>query len=212
MSGDGTIEDMMRELEDLDEFEVEGGVSPAMVESVRSLLEQIGEDAQRAGLRGTPERVARSLAFLTQGYNTDPREIVGNAIFEAEHDEMVVVRDVEVYSLCEHHLLPFFGRCHIAYLPKGRVVGLSKLARLVDLYARRLQVQERLTTDVANAIQDVLQPKGVAVVIEARHLCMMMRGVQKQNSLAVTSCMLGGFRTNAKTRSEFLSLIADHGV
>jgi GTP cyclohydrolase I len=203
---------MMRELEDLDEFEVEGGVSPAMVESVRSLLEQIGEDAQRAGLRGTPERVARSLAFLTQGYNTDPREIVGNAIFEAEHDEMVVVRDVEVYSLCEHHLLPFFGRCHIAYLPKGRVVGLSKLARLVDLYARRLQVQERLTTDVANAIQDVLQPKGVAVVIEARHLCMMMRGVQKQNSLAVTSCMLGGFRTNAKTRSEFLSLIADHGV
>ncbi|HEY4684507.1 MAG TPA: GTP cyclohydrolase I FolE [Dehalococcoidia bacterium] len=178
-----------------------------MVETVRSLLTQLGEDTEREGLRKTPERVARSLAYLTEGYGLDPRAIVGDAIYEAEHDEMVVVRDVEVYSLCEHHLLPFYGRCHIAYLPKGKIVGLSKLARLVDAYARRLQVQERLTTEIANAIHDVLRPKGVGVVIEARHLCMMMRGVGKQNSLAVTSCMLGGFRTDARTRSEFLSLI-----
>ena len=195
----------MRELDE--GFETERLVSPEMVETVRSLLTQLGEDTEREGLRKTPERVARSLAYLTEGYGLDPRAIVGDAIYEAEHDEMVVVRDVEVYSLCEHHLLPFYGRCHIAYLPKGKIVGLSKLARLVDAYARRLQVQERLTTEIANAIHDVLRPKGVGVVIEARHLCMMMRGVGKQNSLAVTSCMLGGFRTDARTRSEFLSLI-----
>jgi len=195
----------MRELDE--GFETERLVSPEMVETVRSLLTQLGEDTEREGLRKTPERVARSLAYLTEGYGLDPRAIVGDAIYEAEHDEMVVVRDVEVYSLCEHHLLPFYGRCHIAYLPKGKIVGLSKLARLVDAYARRLQVQERLTTEIANAIHDVLRPKGVGVVIEARHLCMMMRGVGKQNSLAVTSCMLGGFRADARTRSEFLSLI-----
>ena len=195
----------MRELDE--GFETERLVSPEMVETVRSLLTQLGEDTEREGLRKTPERVARSLAYLTEGYGLDPRAIVGDAIYEAEHDEMVVVRDVEVYSLCEHHLLPFYGRCHIAYLPRGKIVGLSKLARLVDAYARRLQVQERLTTEIANAIHDVLRPKGVGVVIEARHLCMMMRGVGKQNSLAVTSCMLGGFRTDARTRSEFLSLI-----
>jgi GTP cyclohydrolase I len=151
--------------------------------------------------------VARSLAFLTSGYAIDPREVVGDALFEAEYDEMVVVRDVEVYSLCEHHLLPFFGRVHIAYLPSDKIVGLSKLARLAEVYARRLQVQERLTTEIATAINDILEPKGVGVVMEARHLCMMMRGVEKQESAAVTSCMLGRFRTDARTRGEFLSLI-----
>ncbi len=198
-------------MRELDDFEDEGLASPELAEMVRSLLRQLGEDTEREGLRRTPERVARSLAFLTEGYGLDPRAIVGDAIYEAEHDEMVVVRDVEVYSLCEHHLLPFYGRCHIAYLPRGKIVGLSKLARLVDAYARRLQVQERLTTEIATAINEVLRPKGVGVVIEARHLCMMMRGVAKQNSLAVTSCMLGGFRTDARTRSEFLSLIGKTG-
>jgi GTP cyclohydrolase I len=185
--------------------------APAVTGLVRGLLRLLGEDPEREGLRGTPERVARSLAFLTHGYDIDPQAIVGDALFEAEYDEMVVVRDVEVYSLCEHHLLPFFGRCHIAYLPGDKIVGLSKLARLVDVYARRLQVQERLTNEIANSIEEILAPKGVGVVIEARHLCMMMRGVEKQNSFAVTSCMLGQFRTDARTRSEFLSLIGKVG-
>ncbi len=180
---------------------------PALASIVRSMLVDLGQDPTREGLRETPDRVARSLAFLTSGYDMDPRAVVGEAIFEAEHDEMVVVRDVEIYSLCEHHLLPFFGRCHIAYLPNGKIVGLSKLARLADVFGRRLQVQERLTTEIANALNDVLEPRGVAVVIEAQHLCMMMRGVGKQNSQAVTSCMLGRFRTDGRTRSEFLSLI-----
>ncbi len=171
------------------------------------MLVNLGEDPERDGLQATPERVARSLSFLTYGYHVDPREVVGNAVFDAEYDEMVVVRDLEVYSLCEHHMLPFFGRCHIAYLPRDKIVGLSKLGRLTDLYARRLQVQERLTTEIANAINDILDPKGVGVVIEAQHLCMMMRGVEKQNSRAVTSCMLGRFKTDARTRSEFLTLI-----
>src|SRR3990172_1871602 len=194
-------------MSELDELGAEGGVSPELVERVRELLRQLGEDPQREGLRRTPERVARALGFFTQGYEIDPRAVVGDAVYEAAYDEMVVLRDVELYSLCEHHLLPFYGRCHIAYLPKGRLVGLSKLARLVEVYARRLQVQERLTTEIATAIRGVGQPRGVGVVIEAHHLCMMMRGVEKQNSLAVTSCMLGGFRTDARTRSEFLSLI-----
>ena len=194
-------------MSELDDLDVKGGVSPELVETVRELLRQLGEDPQRDGLRRTPERVARALGFFTQGYEADPRAVVGDAVYEAAYDEMVVLRDVELYSLCEHHLLPFYGRCHIAYLPKGRLVGLSKLARLVEVYARRLQAQERLTTEIATAIRDVLQPRGVGVVIEAHHLCMMMRGVEKQNSLAVTSCMLGGFRTDARTRSEFLSLI-----
>jgi GTP cyclohydrolase I len=184
--------------------------SPALSAIVRSLLTEVGEDPERDGLIGTPDRVARSLSFLTHGYNIDPHEVVGNALFDAEYDEMVVVRDVEVYSLCEHHLLPFFGRCHIAYLPSAKIVGLSKLARLVEVYARRLQVQERLTTQVANAINDIVEPRGVGVVIEAHHLCMMMRGIEKQNSLAVTSCMLGQFRTDARTRTEFLSLLGKH--
>src|SRR5215213_716682 len=181
--------------------------APGLDGVVHEMLELLGQDTERDGLIRTPDRVARSLTFLTSGYRQDPREVVGSALFEAEYDEMVVVRDIELYSLCEHHLLPFFGRAHIAYLPSDKIVGLSKLARLVEVFARRLQVQERLTTEIANAINDILEPKGVGVVVEARHLCMMMRGVEKQNSFAVTSCMLGQFRTDARTRGEFLSLI-----
>jgi GTP cyclohydrolase I len=181
--------------------------SSELAEMVRNILTELGEEPNRDGLQATPERVARSLAFLTMGYRIDPQTVVGDALFEAEYDEMVVLPDVEVYSLCEHHMLPFFGRCHIGYLPGAKIVGLSKLARLADVYARRLQVQERLTTDIATAINDILEPRGVGVVIEAQHLCMMMRGVEKQNSRAVTSCMLGRFRTDEKTRLEFLSLI-----
>jgi len=192
-----------------DDFE--GPASPEVAQMVRSMLEALGEDPGREGLRATPDRVARSLAFLTSGYGMDPRAVVGEALFEAEYDEMVTVH-LEVYSLCEHHLLPFFGRCHIAYLPSGKIVGLSKLARLAEVYARRLQVQERLTTEIANAIDEILEPKGVGVVIEAQHLCMMMRGVEKQHSSAVTSCMLGRFRIDARTRSEFLSLIGKNGA
>ena len=192
-----------------DDFE--GPASPEVAQMVRSMLEALGEDPAREGLRATPDRVARSLAFLTSGYAMDPRAVVGEALFEAEYDEMVTLH-LEVYSLCEHHLLPFFGRCHIAYLPSGKIVGLSKLARLAEVYARRLQVQERLTTEIANAIDEILEPKGVGVVIEAQHLCMMMRGVEKQHSSAVTSCMLGRFRIDARTRSEFLSLIGKNGA
>jgi GTP cyclohydrolase IA len=177
---------------------------------VRTMLQALGEDPERDGLRATPDRVSRSLAFLTSGYHMDPRAVVGEALFEVEYDEMVTVH-TEVYSLCEHHLLPFFGRCHIAYLPSGKIVGLSKLARLAEVFSRRLQVQERLTTQIANAIDEILEPKGVGVVIEAQHLCMMMRGVEKQHSSAVTSCMLGRFRVDARTRSEFLSLIGKNG-
>jgi GTP cyclohydrolase I len=184
--------------------------SPELVANVRELLGLIGEEPERDGLLNTPSRVARSWAFLTSGYGLDPRAVVGDAMFVADYDEMVVVRDVEVYSLCEHHLLPFYGRVHIAYLPSEKIVGLSKLARLAEVYARRLQVQERLTTEIATAINDILEPKGVGVVMEAKHLCMMMRGVEKQESAAVTSCMLGRFRTDARTRGEFLSLI-NHG-
>jgi GTP cyclohydrolase I len=193
-----------------DDFEDVAG-SAEVAALVRSMLEELGEDPERDGLRATPDRVSRSLAFLTAGYHMDPRAVVGEALFEAEYDEMVTVH-LEVYSLCEHHLLPFFGRCHIAYLPSGKIVGLSKLARLAEVYARRLQVQERLTTEIANAINEILEPKGVGVVIEAQHLCMMMRGVEKQHSSAVTSCMLGRFRTDARTRGEFLSLIAKNGA
>jgi GTP cyclohydrolase I len=174
---------------------------------IRRLLEELGEDPERQGLLATPERVARAYQFLTQGTHIDPIEVVGSAVFEENYNEMVVVRDIEVYSLCEHHLLPFFGKCHIAYLPEKHIVGLSKLARLADVYARRLQVQERLTTQIAEAIQQVLKPKGVAVQIEARHLCMMMRGVAKQNSTVVTDCLLGRFRSDPRTRGEFFSVI-----
>jgi GTP cyclohydrolase I len=174
---------------------------------VRDILREIGEDPDRDGLRRTPERVAGAWRALTRGYSEDPIEILRGALFEEECNEMVMVREIEVYSLCEHHLLPFFGKCHIAYLPQGRIVGLSKLARLVDVFARRLQVQERLTTQIAEALQEALDPLGVGVVLEARHLCMMMRGVEKQTSLAVTSCMLGAFRDDPRTRHEFIELV-----
>jgi GTP cyclohydrolase I len=176
---------------------------------VRSLLEEIGEHPERDGLLDTPKRVRKSLAFLTQGYQQDPYAVLGTAIFEEDYDEMVVVKDIEFYSLCEHHMLPFFGKAHIAYIPNGRIVGLSKLPRLVEIYARRLQVQERLTTQIAETLHDLLDPIGVGVVIEASHLCMMMRGVQKQSSTTVTSCLLGRFKDDDKTRAEFLNLVRD---
>jgi len=174
---------------------------------VETLLEQLGEDPKREGLLKTPDRVARSMRFLTQGYQDDLDEVVNGAIFHEPCDEMVVVKDIEFYSMCEHHLLPFYGRMHIAYIPDGRIIGLSKLPRITEMYARRLQVQERLTNQVAEAVSRVLKPKGVAVISEAAHLCMMMRGVAKQASTATTSCMLGAFREDPRTRSEMLSLV-----
>jgi GTP cyclohydrolase I len=173
---------------------------------VRRELEMLGEDPDRPGLIKTPNRVAESMLWLTRGYEMDVAEIVGDAVFDEAHQSMVMVRDIELYSLCEHHMLPFFGKAHIAYIPDGRIVGLSKLPRIVDMFARRLQVQERLTDQVAIAIQEVLKPLGVGVVIEAYHLCMMMRGVEKQNSKTITSALRGSFRDDAKTRDEFLRL------
>ena len=174
---------------------------------VGRLLQELGEDTTREGLVDTPRRVAESLRYLTEGYDLDPAEIVGDALFDEDYDDMVVVRDVNFFSLCEHHLLPFFGRVSVAYLPKGKVVGLSKVPRVIDVFAHRLQLQERLTRQIAEALQEVLEPNGVAVVIEARHLCMEMRGVEKQDSETVTACMLGTFRDDSRTRSEFLELI-----
>jgi GTP cyclohydrolase I len=173
---------------------------------VRRQLELLGEDPDRSGLVKTPERVAKSLAFLTRGYAQDAAAVIGDAVFEETHESMVMVRDIEIYSLCEHHLLPFFGRAHVAYIPNGRIVGLSKMARVVDVFARRLQVQERLTEQVARALEGALHPRGVGVVIEAQHLCMMMRGVEKQNSRTITSALRGSFRDDGKTRDEFLRL------
>ena len=175
--------------------------------TIRELLAELGEDPDREALLRTPARVAESLRFLTQGYGVDVRDVIRDAVYAEPYEEMVLVRDVEVYSLCEHHMLPFYGRAHIAYMPRGRIVGLSKLPRVVDVFARRLQVQERLTTQIAEALDEALHPYGVAVVIEAFHLCMMMRGVQKQNSQTVTSALTGVFRSDPKTRSEFLELI-----
>lgn len=177
-----------------------------IAESVRRILEAVGEDPGRLGLTKTPDRFARAFRFLTSGYGRSVRDIVGTGVFDQETDEMVIVKDIELYSLCEHHLVPFFGKAHVAYLPSTRILGLSKIARIVDLFARRLQVQERLTTQIAHAIEEALCPLGVGVVIEAAHLCMMMRGVEKQNSVTVTSCMLGRFRSDEKTRAEFLTL------
>jgi GTP cyclohydrolase I len=174
---------------------------------VHGLLEQLGEDPERDGLRRTPERVAKALRFLTEGYAQDPLAILNNALFEVSYDEMVLVKDVDFYSLCEHHVIPFFGRVHVAYIPNGRVVGLSKIPRLVEMFARRLQVQERLTVDIAETIEKVLRPRGVAVVVEAIHLCMMMRGVEQQNAFAITSSMRGAFKSDSKTRSEFMELL-----
>lgn len=180
---------------------------PQLADLTRSLLARLGEDPRRPGLERTPERVARSWRNLTAGYVQDLGAIVNGALFDENVDEMVLVKEIEFYSLCEHHLLPFFGRAHVAYLPAGRVIGLSKIPRIVDMFARRLQVQERMTVEVANAIQEVLNPRGVAVVTEASHLCMMMRGVAKQASVATASCMLGAFRDDPRTRAEFLGLI-----
>ena len=173
---------------------------------VRRQLELLGEDPEREGLQRTPHRVAGALAFLTHGYQMKVEDVVGEGIFAEDHQNMVMVRDIELYSLCEHHMLPFFGKAHIAYIPSGRIVGLSKLPRIVDMFARRFQVQERLTGQIAEAIQEILNPAGVGVVIEAYHLCMMMRGVEKQNSKTITSALLGAFRDDAKTRDEFLHL------
>ena len=178
-----------------------------MQDLIAQVLRQLGEDPEREGLRDTPKRVEKSLQFLTSGYQADIDEVINNALFSVDYSEMVIVKDIDFYSLCEHHLLPFFGKCHIAYIPQKRVIGLSKIPRLVDVFSRRLQVQERLTDQIAQVIQEKVAPLGVAVVMEGTHLCMAMRGVEKQNSLAVTSAMLGAFRENARTRSEFLELI-----
>jgi len=171
-----------------------------------SILTEVGEDLHRDGLRDTPQRAAKAMQFLTHGYDQTLDEVVNNAIFESDSDEMVIVRDIEMYSLCEHHILPFIGKCHVAYLPNGRVIGLSKIARIVDMYARRLQIQENLTKQIADAVSSVTGGRGVGVIVEAQHMCMMMRGVGKQNSSMTTSSMLGRFRTDINTRNEFLTL------
>jgi GTP cyclohydrolase I len=183
-----------------------------MAALVRRQLELLGEDPERDGLLKTPERVAKSLSWLTRGYSLSVHDAIGDALFEVDSENMVMVRDIELYSLCEHHMLPFFGKAHIAYLPNGKVVGLSKLARVVEVFARRLQVQERLTEEIAHALEEVLQPLGVGVVIEASHLCMMMRGVEKQNSQTITSALRGAFRDDGRTRDEFLRLAHNGGA
>ncbi len=179
-------------------------------EMYREILSRLGEDPDRDGLVMTPSRVEKSLTFLTKGYDQDPAKILRGALFDVDYDEMVIVKDIEMFSLCEHHMLPFFGKVHVAYIPNGKVIGLSKIPRLVEVFARRLQVQERMTRQIADAIQDAIEPQGVGVVIEARHLCMMMRGIEKQNSSTVTSAMVGCFRQK-ETRSEFLSLVRQPG-
>jgi GTP cyclohydrolase I len=178
-----------------------------IAEQYRAILKEIGENPDREGLKKTPERVAKALQFLTHGYELDPAEILRTAMFREEYQQMVIVKDIELYSLCEHHVLPFFGKCHVAYIPDGRIVGLSKIPRVVDAFARRLQVQERLTVEIRNCIEETLKPVGVAVVIEAQHMCMVMRGIQKQHSIATTSAFTGEFNTD-KTRAEFMRLIA----
>ena len=187
--------------------EVGATADDRIADHVRDILAWVGEDADREGLLRTPERVTKALEWLTKGYHESVEDAVGHAVFQEKHESMVMVRDIEVYSLCEHHMLPFFGRAHVAYIPNGRVLGLSKLPRIVDVFARRLQLQERLTDQVADAIMDVLEPRGVGVVMEASHLCMMMRGVEKQNSKTVTSAVRGVFRDDLKTREEFLRLV-----
>jgi GTP cyclohydrolase I len=179
---------------------------------IRDVLKELGEDPHREGLAATPERVERALRFLTSGYQVDVGDVLNGAIFTQPYDEMVLVKDIELYSLCEHHLLPFFGKCHVAYLPNGKIVGLSKIPRLVEVFARRLQVQERLTCQIADALMEVLQPQGVAVIVEAFHLCMMMRGVEKQQSRAVTSAMRGAFKEQLATRTELMQLLQQPGT
>ena len=178
-----------------------------MEEAYLSILKEIGEDPERDGLKDTPTRAANAMRFLTQGYTTDIDKVINGALFSSESDEMVIVKDIELYSMCEHHILPFIGKCHVAYIPNGTVLGLSKVARIVDLFARRLQIQEQLTTQIARTIQEVTGSEGCGVIVEAKHMCMMMRGVEKQNSLMKTSAMLGSFRENQSTRNEFLSLL-----
>lgn len=173
----------------------------------KKIIEAVGEDVNREGLKDTPKRAATAMQFLTHGYALSPEEIVNGALFETDNDEMIIVKDIELYSLCEHHLLPFIGKCHVAYIPKGKVIGLSKIARLVDMFARRLQIQEKLTKQIAGIVMEITGARGVGVIVEAQHLCMMMRGVEKQNSVMTTSVMLGNFREDTRTRSEFLSLV-----
>ena len=190
-------------------MEIDEGLSGFSTQAMyREILSRLGEDPTRDGLASTPERVEKSMAFLTRGYDQDPSKVLHGAMFDVDYDEMVIVKDIEMFSLCEHHMLPFFGKVHVAYIPKGKVIGLSKIPRLVDVFARRLQVQERLTRQIADSIQEAIAPQGVGVVIEARHLCMMMRGIEKQNSSTVTSAMLGVFQKQ-NTRAEFLSLIRE---
>ena len=192
-----------RETSRLDEEQLD-----ALSESFHQILETVGEDVSRQGLRKTPIRAARAFEFLTQGYRQSVADIVNGAIFDSDASEIILVKDIELYSMCEHHLLPFIGRAHVAYIPNGKVIGLSKVARIVDVFARRFQIQENLTTQIADALMETLRPNGVAVVIDAKHLCMMMRGVEKQNSVMKTSCLLGSFKDDARTRSEFLSLLS----
>ena len=182
-----------------------------MEEHIRSILKTIGEDPDREGLLRTPQRVSQALEFLTQGYRMDPEKVINDALFTEDYEEMIVQKDIDFYSLCEHHMLPFFGKAHVAYIPHHKIVGISKLARLVDVYSRRLQVQERLTNQIATIIMEKLDALGVAVVIEAEHLCMRMRGIQKQNSFVITSTLLGAFRTRQETRNEFMNLIRQNG-
>jgi GTP cyclohydrolase IA len=180
-------------------------------EAVRATLSELGENPEREGLLKTPHRVAESLRFLTSGYHKDVKKVLNGAVYSVAYDEMVIVKDIEIFSMCEHHLLPFFGRCHVAYIPTKKVIGLSKIPRLVDVFARRLQIQERLTNQIAETIMETIKPQGVGVIIEAKHLCMVMRGVEKQNSVAVTSAMLGAFRDDGQTRAEFLRLVRERG-
>ena len=192
----------------IDECPATSSTEAELTSLVRRMLVELGEDPDRDGLLRTPERVARTFRELTRGYQMDAGEILNSALFEVAYDEMVIVKDIEMFSLCEHHLLPFFGKVHVAYLPRKKVIGLSKIARLVDMFARRLQIQERLTNQIAETIQEAIDPVGVGVVVEARHLCMIMRGIEKQHSSAVTSAMVGAFRDNLQTREEFLSLVS----
>lgn len=193
--------------ETVEVIQPKSAATETIADHVRSIISLLGEDPNREGLRRTPERFEKAMRFLTSGYRQDPEKLLNGAMFKVCYDEMVVVKDIEVYSMCEHHLLPFFGRCHVAYMPSKKVIGLSKIARLVNMYSRRLQIQERLTNQIAGAIQQWISPEGVGVIVEARHLCMVMRGVEKQQSSAVTSAMLGAFRENKETRDEFLSLV-----
>ncbi len=198
----------MKYFEDSAEDFIAGSEDLSKLEGLISgVLTEIGEDPDREGLQKTPYRVAKAYRFLTQGYHRDIKKVMNEAVFEENYNEMVIVKDIDYYSLCEHHLLPFFGKCHIAYIPDGKIIGLSKIPRIVDVFARRLQVQQRMTQQIAEALQEALNPQGVAVVCEGRHMCMMMRGVQRQNAAATTSEMLGVFESNAKTREEFLRLI-----